>query len=687
VASPSSSTSSIKRLRASASNRLTEGLLASGGRVAGIGLATALITLIFTIWFRVELGYQSEVGAPMARYAADLNAAINRSLAALRGWVAYGDPGAARERVRLWVERIEPTLERLEEISLHSEDPTAQQQVNLLRASLWDLKRIQWAIEDVARTPGNQPAMVAYTKRLEPLRRTILRAVYAVIEQYSSASNADRSVDFLAQLARFRSAFSQGDLALHELLTDYSQVREHEVKNRMQRARALASQIADEARVETRGDLQEEIQFICEEFGAYDVQVQEIVTLRRSDAWNVAQLLFVQEAQPLVIRARELAGELARAQAQASVDSAVTLERASYVVIAMALLMGLISAGSLFVSYRLRQQVENVMAKAKKLGQYVIDERLGKGAMGEVYLAHHAMLRRPTAIKLLRAESAQNLRAQQRFQREVQLTCQLTHPNTVEIFDYGRTPDGIFYYAMEYLDGFTLEALVHLAGPVAPARVVHILIQACGSLAEAHASGLLHRDIKPSNIMLTTRGGVPDTVKILDFGLVKEFTGGVSEPGDAGDVIVGTPMYLAPESILSSESSTPQADLYALGAVGYYLLTGTPVFQTADLNELLSSHLNQEPEFPSQRLGQVLPEDLEYIIMACLAKNPSERPASAGALAEMLRACDAGQWSPEDARLWWEEYGESARAEISVDETGGSLVRTGLEVVVASTRG
>ena len=146
-------------------------------------------------------------------------------------------------------------------------------------------------------------------------------------------------------------------------------------------------------------------------------------------------------------------------------------------------------------------------------------------------------------------------------------------------------------------------------------------------------------------------------------------------------------MYLAPESILSSESTTPQADLYALGAVGYYLLTGTPVFQTAELSELLGAHLNQEPEFPSQRLGQVLPEDLEYIIMACLAKNPSERPASAGALAEMLRACDAGQWSPEDARLWWEEYGESARAEAAVDETAGSLVRTGLEVVVASTRG
>jgi serine/threonine-protein kinase len=197
---------------------------------------------------------------------------------------------------------------------------------------------------------------------------------------------------------------------------------------------------------------------------------------------------------------------------------------------------------------------------------------------------------------------------------------------------------------------------------------------------------LLHRDIKPSNIMLTTQGGVPDTAKILDFGLVKELVGDTEEPGEEGGVIAGTPMYLAPESILSSESGSPKADLYALGAVGYYLLTGTTVFSTEDVTELLGCHLNQEPEFPSQRLGQVLPEDLEYIIMACLAKDPSERPASAHALADMLRACDCGQWSLEDARLWWEEYGESARAEAAIDDTLDSAVRSGLEVVVGSTR-
>ena len=187
-------------------------------------------------------------------------------------------------------------------------------------------------------------------------------------------------------------------------------------------------------------------------------------------------------------------------------------------VIALASLMGILSAGSLFVSLRLRRQVQDVMARAKRLGQYEIEKKVGQGGMGEVYLAHHAMLRRPTAIKLLRAENSQDVRAQTRFQREVQLTSQLTHPNTIEIFDYGRTPTGIFYYAMEYVDGFTLDALVSLAGPVDPHRVVHILIQTCGSLQEAHERGILHRDVKPSNIMLTRRGGICDTVKILDFG-------------------------------------------------------------------------------------------------------------------------------------------------------------------------
>ncbi len=326
------------------------------------------------------------------------------------------------------------------------------------------------------------------------------------------------------------------------------------------------------------------------------------------------------------------------------------------------------------------------MDRAKRLGQYEIEKLIGKGAMGQVYLARHAMLRRPTAIKLLRAESAQDLRAQNRFQREVQLTSQLTHPNTIEIFDYGRTPDGIFYYAMEYLDGFTIEALVSLSGPVEPARVIHTLVQSCGALQEAHGRGLLHRDLKPSNIMLTTRGGVFDTVKILDFGLVKDLATDDVDGEAERDLILGTPMYLAPESILAANSSSAKADLYALGAVGYFMLSGTTVFPPGDVVEILAHQIGDAAPFPSERLGRSLPRDLEYVIMSCLSKDPANRPESAARLAEMLQACDCGTWSADDARWWWEEYGEAARNEIALDNTQGFALQSELEVVVADTR-
>ncbi len=689
MAARASSASTIKRLRTSASNRLTEALLSSSGKVAGVGLATATLTLGFAIWFGLELRHQSEVGAPLARSAAVLNASINQSLAALRGWVAYGDAGSRTERSRIWSEQIEPTLASIEAIAGDSDVPNTEAEVAVLASRLRELELIQWAIEDVAQTPGNQPAAVAYEKRLEPLRRSILRSLHGVIEQYTATARAEGGVDFLAQLARFRSAFTQGDLALTSLIRNYDEAREHAARQRLAESRALASQILAGAAQSTSGDLRRLIDFATEEFQAYDLQVQEVIALRRAAAWNVAVLLYVKEAQPIVIEARAIAGQLAEGQAHASKQSAELLTRASYLVIAMALTMGLLSAGSLFVSYRLQQQVHNVMARVKRLGQYEIEGRVGKGGMGEVYLARHAMLRRPTAIKLLRAESAQDLRAQSRFQREVQLTCQLTHPNTIEIFDYGRTPDGIFYYAMEYVDGFTLEALVSLAGPVAPARVVQILVQACGSLQEAHTSGLLHRDIKPSNIMLTTRGGVFDTVKILDFGLVKELARDSADEGNEHDVIAGTPMYLAPEAILSSESINPQADLYALGAVGYFMLSGSTVFPSGDVIQILARQINDTPAFPSERLGAPLPRDLEYVIMACLAKDPADRPQSAARLAEMLRACDCGTWSADDARFWWEEFGEAARNEIAIDETrttAKSAVRSELEIVVDDSR-
>ena len=257
-------------------------------------------------------------------------------------------------------------------------------------------------------------------------------------------------------------------------------------------------------------------------------------------------------------------------------------------------------------------------ARVRRLGQYMLERQIGAGGMGVVYRASHAMLRRPTAIKLLPPDRAGEA-SLARFEREVQITAQLSHPNTVAIYDYGRTPDGLFYYAMEYLDGINLEELVRLHGPQPAGRVLAILDQVCGALAEAHERGLVHRDIKPANIILTERGGEPDVAKVVDFGLVKPIVADdprvtVSMPG----VLTGTPLYMSPESLRASDGSDPRGDLYALGAVGYFLITGHTVFDAGSIAEILGHHLHTDPVPPSQRLGRPVPADLETVLMQCL---------------------------------------------------------------------
>jgi serine/threonine-protein kinase len=302
--------------------------------------------------------------------------------------------------------------------------------------------------------------------------------------------------------------------------------------------------------------------------------------------------------------------------------------------------------------FGLRQKVRVAM----QLGQYTLTEKLGEGGMGVVYKAQHAMLRRPTAVKLLPADKS-NARDVARFEREVQLTSMLTHPNTIQIYDYGRTPEGTFYYAMEYLDGIDLESLVELDGPQPPARAIALLLQVCGSLAEAHSVGLIHRDIKPANILLCQRGKLADVVKVLDFGLVKvvgdEGLAHLSREG----TIAGTPMYMAPEAIVTPERVDARADLYALGAVGYFLVTGRAVFEGNTVVEVCAHHLHTKPERPSARLGVPLPADFEDVIMWCLAKSPEKRPQDAEQLYARLLACsDRAGWSAEDGRGWWRSH-------------------------------
>lgn len=297
------------------------------------------------------------------------------------------------------------------------------------------------------------------------------------------------------------------------------------------------------------------------------------------------------------------------------------------------------------VLYGLRRRVTQA-----QYGQYIIEKKLGEGGMGEVYLARHTLLRRPTAVKLLPPERTAH-ETIARFEREVRATSRLSHPNTVAIYDYGRTAEGVFYYAMEYLEGCDLQTLVRKQGPLSPARVVHVLAQVAGALAEAHQSGLIHRDLKPANVFLCERGGLTDTVKVLDFGLVKDTREvlGVSARTDA-HLLMGTPAYLSPESIHSPAEVDARSDLYAVGALGYFLLTGSEVFEGSSVVAMCLAHLSQIPERPSARLGRPLPPQLEEVLLRCLAKRPEDRPPSALELQRALLACEISDPAPHEPK-------------------------------------
>jgi len=320
----------------------------------------------------------------------------------------------------------------------------------------------------------------------------------------------------------------------------------------------------------------------------------------------------------------------------------------------------LFCATGLFVLANLtwRRRLNEAEFKLKQLGQYTLEEKIGEGGMGVVYRARHALMRRDTAVKLLSSELA-GPAAMERFEREVCLTCQLTHPNTIQVYDYGHTPDGIFYYAMEFLRGLNLHDLVARFGPLPENRVVHILAQVCDSLAEAHALGLIHRDIKPANIFLCCRGGVPDCVKVLDFGLVREYRAGDADvTGPIGEhEIEGTPWFTPPEAISGSGPVDPRSDLYALGALGYFLLTGQYIFDAETISEIHAKQLAAEPIPPTQRTANPISPDMEQLLLRCLAKEPHHRPQSAGELRTALLATPAAaDWTPEMRTEWWEAF-------------------------------
>lgn len=330
-----------------------------------------------------------------------------------------------------------------------------------------------------------------------------------------------------------------------------------------------------------------------------------------------------------------------------------------FVVLVLCLL--LCATGTFVFSYAnlaWRQRLNAAELKLKQLGQYTMEEKIGEGGMGVVYRARHALLRRDTAVKLLlpgRAHPA----AVARFEREVCLTCQLTHPNTIQVYDYGHTPEGVFYYAMEFLRGVNLHDLVARYGPQPEGRVVHILTQVCDSLAEAHSLGLIHRDIKPGNVFLCRRGGVPDCVKVLDFGLVREYRAGEPDAAkpDTERTIEGTPWFMPPEAIQDSAPPDPRSDLYSVGALGYFLLTGYYIFDAENMAEIHRKQVNENPIPPSQRTTNPISPEMEQLLLHCLEKDMNLRPQSAAELRALLLATPAAaDWTPEARASWWDAY-------------------------------
>lgn len=306
---------------------------------------------------------------------------------------------------------------------------------------------------------------------------------------------------------------------------------------------------------------------------------------------------------------------------------------------------------AVFGSYRV-SLLERRVQEAERLGQYRLKRPLGAGGMGEVYLAEHVLLKQPFAVKLLRPERVADPNMFARFELEVQAMARLEHWNTVEIYDYGHAADGSFYYVMEYLPGLTLDQLVHQHGPLPPARAIHFVRQVCNALKEAHSMGLTHRDIKPGNIVVCERAGIYDVAKLLDFGLVKSLEH-TDERLTMEGFVQGTPAFMSPEQAAGSASTDGRADIYSLGAVAYFLLTGRPPFTNRTAMQIMGAHMYEQPAPVSAHRPEIEPA-LEAAVMRCLAKAPADRFPDADSLAQALFECDGcGRWTQNDAAAWW----------------------------------
>lgn len=326
--------------------------------------------------------------------------------------------------------------------------------------------------------------------------------------------------------------------------------------------------------------------------------------------------------------------------------------------------------GALAATHLEGERLDSIVTQ-KHLGNYTLEEELGRGGMGMVFRARHDRLKRPAALKLLKLSSI-SPKAIEQFESEVQLTSVLTSPHTINVYDYGVTASGVFYYVMEYIDGYTLSRLVREFGPLPEARMIHLLQQACCSLGEAHDCGLIHRDLKPDNLMVCRRGAMADYLKVLDFGLAKLIEDPAAQQGAHG--LSGTPLYMSPDAIVDPASVDGRSDIYSLGAVMYFLLTGEPVFTGKGVREILQQHVEARPVPPSVRSGRTVTPALEELVLQCLAKRPADRPDSIATLTERLTACRlTDRWTQAKAAAWWtDEASRRARSNPEALEHAGA---------------
>ncbi len=426
----------------------------------------------------------------------------------------------------------------------------------------------------------------------------------------------------------------------------------------------LAKQYVDALRWAGQGDTAETMARITSaRQAAYAIMATYALFI--PNTWRRALVVLTMMASlpalvPLVMRVHNPA-------AFAVMRAGMGVEAWTYVAIWMVLGVAITTAGTHII------QVMRVEAyEAKQLGQYRLTDKIGAGGMGEVWKAEHQLLARPAAIKLVKPEMLDAKTADEarttlgRFEREAQATALLRSVHTIDIYDFGITDDGVFYYVMELLDGLDFENLVKQFGPLSAARTVYLLRQACDSLAEAHEHGLVHRDIKPANLFACRMGRAYDFVKILDFGLVKSDP--QQGPANAESLTVegmtaGTPAFMSPEQVLSKPYLDDRSDIYSLGCVAFWMLTGQYMFDGDNAMEVAVHQVNTEPPSPSERTEVPVPADLEEVLLACLRKDPNRRPASAAALAEMLAKCEsASAWTEVDAQAWWEMHMPGATA-------------------------